>query len=222
MVSPDYSFDPQWQPHFITELSPEDRCHLNGLAMQEGEPIYVTALGYEDVADSWRKTKVDGGVLMHVPSNEFVARDLAMPHSPRIYNGEIFVLLSAKGQLAKVDPNNGKVEVLAHLGGLARGMTKIQNYLFIGLSKIRKTSKGFRDLPIAKTADKAGIIVFNLETGQVEGTIIYPRSVDEIYDVRVMPNMVRANIVTPEKEVARIGITSPQFSFWKIPKEDKK
>lgn len=190
--------------------------------MQEGEPIYVTALGYEDVADSWRKTKVDGGVLMHVPSNEFVARDLAMPHSPRIYNGEIFVLLSAKGQLAKVDPNNGKVEVLAHLGGLARGMTKIQNYLFIGLSKIRKTSKGFRDLPIAKTADKAGIIVFNLETGQVEGTIIYPRSVDEIYDVRVMPNMVRANIVTPEKEVARIGITSPQFSFWKIPKEDKK
>ena len=29
------SFRPLWKPSFISKLAPEDRCHLNGLAMQE-------------------------------------------------------------------------------------------------------------------------------------------------------------------------------------------
>ena len=142
-----------------------------------------------------------------------------MPHSPRFYDGDIYVLLSATGQLAKIDPQSGKIEILANLGGMVRGMSRIDNYLFIGMSKIRKASKGFQDLPIAKTADKAGILVFNLETGKVDGTIIYQRSVDEIYDVSVFPNTIRPNIITPEKEVSKFGVTQPLGSVWKVPKE---
>src|SRR4029077_7559749 len=33
-----YSFAPLWQPPFISRLAPEDRCHLNGLALADGEP----------------------------------------------------------------------------------------------------------------------------------------------------------------------------------------
>ena len=214
-----YSFEPKWKPNFITELAPEDRCHLNGLAMVDRKPAYVTALGSEDIAESWRKTKVSGGILMHVDSNEIIAKGLAMPHSPRFYDGDIYVLLSATGQLAKIDPQSGKIEILANLGGMVRGMSRIDNYLFIGMSKIRKASKGFQDLPIAKTADKAGILVFNLETGKVDGTIIYQRSVDEIYDVSVFPNTIRPDIITPEKEVSKFGVTQPLGSVWKVPKE---
>jgi uncharacterized protein (TIGR03032 family) len=29
-----YNFLPFWQPPFITELMPEDRCHLNGVALK--------------------------------------------------------------------------------------------------------------------------------------------------------------------------------------------
>jgi uncharacterized protein (TIGR03032 family) len=32
-LSHDYCFLPRWKPPFLTELAPEDRCHLNGLAM---------------------------------------------------------------------------------------------------------------------------------------------------------------------------------------------
>src|SRR5215467_14408932 len=38
---PDYSFVPRWQPPFITALAPEDRCHLNGLAIVDGRPSYA-------------------------------------------------------------------------------------------------------------------------------------------------------------------------------------
>ena len=77
--------------------------------MVDRKPAYVTALGSEDIAESWRKTKVSGGILMHVDSNEIIAKGLAMPHSPRFYDGDIYVLLSATGQLAKIDPQSGKI-----------------------------------------------------------------------------------------------------------------
>ena len=44
-VSPRYSFEPIWKPPFISRLAAEDRCHLNGLAMQDGRPKYATACG---------------------------------------------------------------------------------------------------------------------------------------------------------------------------------
>ena len=53
-LDPDYSFVPRWRPPFITALAAEDRCHLNGLAMVDGRPKYVTALGETDTKDGWR------------------------------------------------------------------------------------------------------------------------------------------------------------------------
>ena len=41
----DYSFVPRWRPSFITEIKRQDRCHLNGMAMVDGRPKYVTAFG---------------------------------------------------------------------------------------------------------------------------------------------------------------------------------
>ena len=31
-----YNFSPKWKPYFISEILPEDRCHLNGLALENG------------------------------------------------------------------------------------------------------------------------------------------------------------------------------------------
>ena len=47
-IDGEYSFRPVWQPSFITELAPEDRCHLNGMAVSGTEVKYVTALGDTD------------------------------------------------------------------------------------------------------------------------------------------------------------------------------
>src|SRR5690606_3645163 len=37
----DHSFVPIWRPPFVSAYAPEDRCHLNGLAMRDGKPRYV-------------------------------------------------------------------------------------------------------------------------------------------------------------------------------------
>src|SRR5205085_11631271 len=58
-----HNFVPRWRPPFITALAPEDRCHLNGMALIDGRPRYVTALGATDAAHEWRATKATGGVL---------------------------------------------------------------------------------------------------------------------------------------------------------------
>jgi uncharacterized protein (TIGR03032 family) len=53
-LDPEASFTPRWGPPFVTELEPSDRCHLNGLAMVDGKPKYVTALGETNEAAGWR------------------------------------------------------------------------------------------------------------------------------------------------------------------------
>ncbi len=56
-VSFDFNFIPFWKPHFVSDLVPEDRCHLNGLALFENRPKYVTALGTTDSAGTGARTK---------------------------------------------------------------------------------------------------------------------------------------------------------------------
>src|SRR3954467_14306451 len=65
-LHPDYSFVPRWRPPFITALAAEDRCHLNGVAIVDGRPRYVTALGETDTAGGWRANKPQGGCLLDV------------------------------------------------------------------------------------------------------------------------------------------------------------
>ena len=45
-------------------LAAEDRCHLNGLALVDGRPAFVTAVSRSDVADGWRDRRRDGGVVV--------------------------------------------------------------------------------------------------------------------------------------------------------------
>ena len=95
-LRPPYSFVPIWKPPFIGDTQPEDKCHLNGVAMQEdgAAPAYVTMHGISNEKRGWRETKSDGGVIMDVLTNEIVSKGLSMPHSPRLYKGELFVLNS--------------------------------------------------------------------------------------------------------------------------------
>src|SRR5262249_51160820 len=72
-LHPNLSFLPQWKPPFVSSVSAQDRCHLNGLAMAEGRPRYATALGQTDTPEGWRPGRADGGCLIDVPNNVVVA-----------------------------------------------------------------------------------------------------------------------------------------------------
>ena len=179
-------FDAQWRPPFVSDVASEDRCHLNSMAMVDGQPEYVTAFGKVDSFEGWRENKVSGGILMDVPSGEIVLEGLPMPHSPRMYNGKLYLLLSATGELVCAEPETGRYEVVAQLPGFVRGMAGCGDYLFVGLSKLRKSSSTFAALPISEQAVFSGIVVVSLPEGHIVEHLKYETGVEEIYDVQVL------------------------------------
>jgi uncharacterized protein (TIGR03032 family) len=221
-ITNEYSFTPAWKPNFISSITAEDRCHLNGLAFENDEPKYVTVLGKTDNPNGWRETKATGGALIDINTNEVVADNLSMPHSPRLYDGKLYVLLSGSGELAQVDVQTKKTTILKQLDGFARGMDRIGDYVFIGLSKLRQTSKAFSDLPIAKRSVFCGIVVMHLPTNSVAGYLKYENSVEEIYDVKVLQGLMRPGILNTEKPDFRMAISTPEKTFWaQLPANDK-
>jgi uncharacterized protein (TIGR03032 family) len=187
---------------------------LNGLAALDGEPRYATALGATDTADGWRERKERGGVLMHVPSGEVILGGLPMPHSPRVYDGTLYALLSATGELIAVDVERGQYETVNRVPGFARGLARQGDYLFIGTSKIRKRHT-FGDLGLAGSDDAiCGVTVLHLPSGAIVGDLRYLRSCEEIYDVQVLPGLRRPGVLGLHDETYRHALALPEKSFW--------
>ena len=136
------------------------------------------------------------------------------------YNGKLYFLNSAQGELCIADPEKGTYEVVSKLGGFSRGMARFGDFLFIGISKLRHTTDVFKDLPIAKTSF-AGVVVVYLPYGKVVGQIRYESSVDEIYDVKILPGLRRPGILNSEKMEDHLAVVSPESSFWGVTTEDK-
>ena len=213
-IDTDFSFKPVWKPSFVSRILPEDRCHLNGMALLEGKPRYVTALSQTDVAGGWRDNITSSGVLIDIVKNKLILEGLGMPHSPRIINNELFLLQSSKGEVVKVDVSNKKYEVVAKVPGILRGMVEYGGYVFIGVSKPRKTSKTFEKLPDEFKKQSAGIVVFYKPTWGYVGEIKYSSPINEIFDVQVLPDLLRPNVITRASELVENTIVAKNLSFW--------
>ena len=183
----DHSFYPRWRPPFVSALAPEDRCHLNGLAMVDGRPKYVTALGATDSEGGWRANKASGGVLLDVESNEILLRELSMPHSPRWYHNQLWLLESGEGSLAQVDLENGSRRTIANLPGFTRGVDFCGPLAFIGLSQVRESAV-FSGIPLVKRSHErvCGVWVVHIETGATVGFLRFDAGVQEIFAVQVL------------------------------------
>jgi uncharacterized protein (TIGR03032 family) len=194
-TDPDYSFVPVWRPKWVSSLANEDRCHLNGLAMVDSKPKYVTALSQTDTAFGWRELKGSSGVIIDITNDEVVSTGLAMPHSPRWHNGALWVLESGKGSLVKVDIETGHRETVAVLPGFTRGLVLIGAYALVGLSQVRESV--FKDLPVTETKEErnCGVWIVDTRTGEVSGMLKFDGVVTEIFDLTLLGTGRRANIV---------------------------
>lgn len=184
----DHSFTPRWRPHFVSQLAPDDRCHLNGLAMASGRPRFVTALGETDSAGGWRANKRSGGLLMDVQSDQVLLRGLSMPHSPRLYAGRLWLLESGQGSLAWADLPNQTWHTVATMPGFTRGISFVDRLAFIGLSQVRETAT-FSGIPLVErlTERTCGVWVVNIETGETVAFLRFESGVREIFAVQVLP-----------------------------------
>lgn len=213
-IDDNYSFQPQWMPPFIKTLESGDLCHLNGMAMVDEKPRYVSMFGQTATVKGWRTGVETNGLIMDIESNEVVAHSLPMPHSPRWFDGQLYCLLSATGQLIKIDTATGKYDVITQLKGFVRGMAKHGDYLFIGLSKLRQNASTFRDLAITKDAIYCGVEIIHLPTGTNAGHIRYQQSVEEIYDVQILPGALKPGILNHTSATHRQALHTPDAVFW--------
>jgi uncharacterized protein (TIGR03032 family) len=204
-LSQTHSFKAIWKPKFISKLAPEDRCHLNGLAMVDGRPKYVTAVCRSDTVDGWRDRRKDGGVVIDVETDEIVCEGLSMPHSPRWANGRLWVLNAGTGHLGWVDFEKKRFVPLAFLPGFLRGLSIVGNVAAVGLSKPR--NQRFEGLQLDEELRKrdaepwCGVQVVSLTNGDVVNWIRFEGDISEIFDISFLPNVRNPMMVglrTPE------------------------
>ncbi len=191
-VSDGYSFKPLWKPSFISRMAAEDRCHLNGLALEDGVARYVTAVSRSDIADGWRDRRADGGIVIDVASGEIIASGLSMPHSPRLHGGQLWLLNSGTGELGTVDVASGAFSPVAFVPGFARGLAFIGNHAVVGLS-LPRDNRTFSGLPLddalkARDADaRCGLAVIDLTSGDMVHWVRIEGVVRELFDVVALP-----------------------------------
>ncbi len=198
-ISEQASFREVWRPPFVSALVAEDRCHLNGLAMDGARPAYVTAVSRSDVADGWRERRRDGGVVIDVASGEIVASGLSMPHSPRLHDGRLWLLNSGTGEFGWIDPASGRFEPVAFCPGYARGLAFSGRHAVIGLSRPRNlTFEGLalqQQLEAKDTEPRCGLIVVDLESGRTLEWLRFGDAIIELYDVAMLPGVRQAEAI---------------------------
>jgi len=206
---PDASFRPVWKPPFISRLVPEDRCHLNGLALRDGKPAFVTMVSRSDTFDGWRDGRRDQGVVMDIETSEVVCEGLSMPHSPRWHEGKLYLHNSGTGEFGTVDLASGAFEPIAFCPGYLRGLAFMGNTAVVGLSLPRdnKTFTGLAlDDALAQRGmnPRAGIYFIDLAQGSVAHSITFEGIVTELYDVAVLPGVRQPSALGPtSQEVKR-------------------
>jgi uncharacterized protein (TIGR03032 family) len=210
-----HSFRPIWKPKFISKLAPEDRCHLNGLAMLNGAPKYVTAVSKSDIVNGWRERRHEGGVLIDVESDQIVTDKLSMPHSPRIWDDRLWALDSGRGYLISVDPKTGAKEDIVFCPGFLRGLAFHNGHALVTVSKPR--SGNFTGLALdegLRARDGSawcGILVIDVRAGAIVEWVRLEGAIGELFDVTAIPNVICPMSLGAESHEIQTTITVDEF-----------
>ncbi|MEL6485715.1 MAG: TIGR03032 family protein [Pseudomonadota bacterium] len=222
-LSQTHSFEPFWSPPFISEIIDEDRCHLNGLAIRDGKPAFVTAVSRSNTIDGWRDRRAEGGVVIDVETNEIVCEGLSMPHSPRWHNGRLYVLNSGSGELGYIEleggeagqGTKGRFKPIVFCPGFLRGLAFHGNFAFVGLSRPRY--QRFEGLALDQKLTEAdsepwcGVQVIDLEKGNCVDWFRIDGDIGELYDVELIEGYSCPMTVSPNSSDAATLLTHPEM-----------
>jgi uncharacterized protein (TIGR03032 family) len=200
-ISTTHAFKPVWKPPFVSKIAPEDRCHLNGVGMEDGCVRYVTCCATTDVVDGWRDHRGNGGVLIDVANERVIASGLSMPHSPRVHRGSVWFLDSGSGHLCRIDRQTGRRENVTFCPGFPRGLAFADNFAVAGLSLPR--SGRFQGLELddqlsrRRAAPWCGLLVIDVRNGDVVAWMRFAAEFGELFDVAIIPATRCAVAIAP-------------------------
>ncbi len=213
-----HNFVPRWRPAFVSALAPEDRCHLNGLAIIDGRPRLATALGVTDSPAGWREGKARGGVLIDVDDGELIARGLSMPHSPRWHAGRIWLLESGAGTIGVVEPADGRYRPVAELPGFTRGLDFLGRFAFVGLSQVRESAI-FSGIPLTERLNErtCGVWVIDTVTGATVAFLRFEEAVQEIFAVQVVRGRRFPDVINEDTTILADSFVLPGDVLGEVP-----
>jgi uncharacterized protein (TIGR03032 family) len=206
-ASDTHSFAATWWPPFLPGPAPNDRCHLNGLAMRDGRPYAVSLISTTADVDSWRDHRRDGGAVIEVATGEVICRGLSMPHSPRWYDGELWLANAGTGEFGRVDVAAGRFEPVAALPGFARGLSFVGHYAIVGTSRPRHgdlySGLGLDDrLAALDWPPRLGVFVVDMRTGEIAEWLQIDGDARELFEVVVLAGVRRPGV---------LGLTGPEL-----------
>ncbi len=213
-LSPHLHFKTIWQPPFVDELMPEDRCHLNGMAMANGRPKYVSMFAKTNSFEGWKKMPKDQGLIMDVENGNVISEKLTMPHSPVIKDRSIYFLQSGTGQVMKTDLDSGVTEEIYQFNSFLRGLEVVGDYLFVGASELREKSTSFGQLPISDKETVCGLFVIHRHSGQIVASLNYTDKVKEIFSLKVLGFTQPALLTERDEDFNRPIMGGKGLNFW--------
>ncbi len=132
-----------------------------------------------------------GGVVIDIQTNDIIARGLSMPHSPRWYQGKLWLLNSGTGDFGYIE--NGEFVAVTFCPGYGRGLAFVGDFAVVGLSKPRDYH--FSGLLLGeklqqKQAEaRCGILIIDIKTGNIVEWLDMDTEATELYDVAIFPQV---------------------------------
>ena len=127
--------------------------------------------------------------------------DLAMPHSPRLYNDQLYLLESGRGAVVRVDPLTSQTTTIAKLPGFTRGLDCFAGHAFVGLSQIRESAI-FGGLPVLNSGHelRCGVSIINLADGGEEVYFCFNSGIEEVFAVTALPGWRHPVLIGPDTQ----------------------
>jgi uncharacterized protein (TIGR03032 family) len=139
---------------------------------------------------------------------------LSMPHSPRWYQGKLWLLESGTGTIGTVDVSAGRYEPIAEVPGFSRGLDFFGDLAFIGLSQVRESAV-FSGIPLTErlTERTCGVWVVNLATGRTVAFLKFEDAVQEIFAVQVLPHARFPDLINDDPSILADSFVLPLDSL---------
>jgi len=158
-------------------LGDADSIHINSITIYNGRLIASIFGRFKHHREYIKNTEGNGEVI-DIETNETLIRGLSQPHSLKVENGFLYLCDSEKNELHIYKNMTLKNKII--LPGYARGIGIGSNYLYIGISLSRNSTR------YTKGITSANIAVINKATMKIECMIPIPFR--EIYDVVIINN----------------------------------
>lgn len=193
-------FEVYWKPPWISNIVSEDRCHLNGLALRDNLPRYITTISVSNVLRGWRENRHMGGIVYDIKEDRVVCSGLSIPHSPRWHHNRLWLLESGTGYFGYIDEKE-EFQRKTFIPGFCRGLTFYQDQYAIICSSTDRHESLFIGLKLGDTLvennakAKCGVFIVNLANFNVVHSYIFNRGPTELYDVALIPESGRTRLV---------------------------